>query len=405
MGNLASSMKAGEWRELPTTGLTRNFLETYGFNAANHSILQYGAKAAWDPNSEQFLFMGSPHDNPYKFVIYSAQDNRWREGPLPLSCLETGHMSTGCSVHSYYYCSMDVVNGRFFYWIKNKIYQYTVAVNKWGPWSVESPNNLNYGGLAYFPEVNQFVVVSGWQGHYKYDWQSRNWISLSHSGLNTQSNYHMFAQYNPVHKLVLFGGGNYSSNVLKMTPDGQITQCQNSPVNIRGCPTTFTIDPVTGDGLLLDRGSFWKFDVPADRWSSLPSPSSLFQGLSSNDCGLGIVAAPVSTYGVVMYLAFSPAKAYLYKHSESSATPAEKSYEKLGFTIGAFPNPCRDRIAVTLSRPGMISIFDASGRMVYHFPENRLAATWHAQGFPAGVYVIRAEMQNLRVEKKIVHYK
>jgi hypothetical protein len=80
LGDLAASMQPGQWRELSTTGLTQSFLETSGDYPSHHNIVSYAAKAQWDPNSKQFLFLGSRHEQ----MAHGAPARKLLQlGPLP----------------------------------------------------------------------------------------------------------------------------------------------------------------------------------------------------------------------------------------------------------------------------------------------------------------------------------
>ena len=69
--------------------------------------------------------------------------------------------------------------------------------------------------------------------------------------------YQNFAEYNPVHKVMIFGGGNGSRDLYKMDNAGTITKMMNAPIDLG---TTWgsitTIDPMSGDFLIFGIGRY-----------------------------------------------------------------------------------------------------------------------------------------------------
>jgi hypothetical protein len=409
LGDLAAGMNAGDWRELTTNGLSRDFLERVTDRSASRSILQYSNKAAWDPNTEKFLFLGSAHDNGFKFIIYEAATNSWREGPLPLSCYDYGFNNEhGCACHSYYFNDFDPITGRFYYWTTDRaVYAYKVAFNSWGPVTSLTATGKPHGGMAYFPDNKSFIVISGWQGNVKYDLTARKWINLSVQTSPISS----FVLYNPVHKLVLWGGGNNSSVVYKIDQTGEITQMKNSPGSIRVCTSIITVDPISGKFLVYYAGgSFYEYDVTKDNYSTLSLPPADLR--TSLTCGAGVVAAPVSNYGVVMFLCQNPAKVFLYKHTEGSL--AEDARINIGKSdIAVYPNPFMSSIRVRVAhrhgrKPSFVKVYDIRGREVADLSQElkkQGSADWKPTGLSAGIYIVNAGLGNRQVRRMLFYRK
>jgi hypothetical protein len=135
----------------------------------------------------------------------------------------------------------------------------------------------------------------------------------------------------------------------------------------------FTVDPVGGEYLVFGRdGSFWAYDVTRDAWTRQPG-SDFFSPTTNADGGIisQVVAAPVSSYGVVMFAKFNYASSnvYLYKHTGSAgvenALPSSKDMD--------LPDPS--------------IVYDIRGRV-----KARLSAgmAWNKAGVPAGIYFIRS---------------
>ena len=76
--------------------------------------------------------------------------------------------------------------------------------------------------------------------------------------------YHNIAEYSPVHKMVLFGGGNGSSDLYKLDAKGKVTTLKKTPIGVGTMQSIVTLDPVSGDFLVFGKnGSFYVYDVAA----------------------------------------------------------------------------------------------------------------------------------------------
>jgi hypothetical protein len=406
LGDLSATMQPGTWKILLTQGgFGTSFLETYtSCNANNHSILQYGNKAAWDPASRQFMFLGSPHGNPSKFVLYSDETNTWREGPLPSSCFNSGHTCGGCNVHSYYLSSIDAARGRFFFSSGSNIYAYNISANSWSSYA---SGQAHYTGLSWFPEQNAIIYCGNGDVLRKYSESSRSWSTV---GNYDMYNIHNVCLYNPVHKCVVFGGGNGYRKLYRMDQNGQVTQLRDAPQEIRVCTSIMTVDPVSGKYLVLYNGNaFYEMDPVADTWTSITAPP--VQVANAIGCGTGLVGTPVSTYGVNMFIAFSPPMVLVYKHTGGSAVAAPAPAAKAGLEVTASPNPFKAAVDITVYDGHIgatrrvaptVSIYDPHGRMVHRADITQNGSyTWNASGLPAGVYILEANAGNATIQKKL----
>jgi hypothetical protein len=403
IGDLAASMKAREWQELNTIGFSRDFLYTDGWRSGSHSIISWSGKALWDSGSNQFFFIGSPHDNPFKFIIYSAETNSWRSTDLPMQCMLQGAISgLGCASHGYYNCAIDPSGdqsqlvppgSKFFYYIKQRVHQYNIQYDKWTYIPGDTPNTEAHGGLSYFPERNTFLYVAGWPGAWQYNAVTRTWSDVPNFNSST---YHCFNYYNPVHKVVLFGGGNSDRSIWKMDASGNVANTGNAPSPIGTNNGHVMLDPVSGDLLLYSGGSsFHAYDVARDSWSSLPAPPSAIQN-SMND----FVAAPVTTYGVIMAITYDPAKVLLYKHSESSKVSASHT-KREGPDIRVRPNPFRISVQInTGQRNAALSIYNLAGQLVFSGAEGKVL--WRAAGMSAGVYILKIKTGKRVISRRLL---
>lgn len=319
LSDLASQMQPGEWAELDT-GLTSEFLRTYptdGSGRGPDSVLQFADSAVWDPTSRQFLFIGAPHYRPYKFIIYNESSNSWRLGPLPPS---------GGLTHGYDHNAIDPATGNIYYRasFNAKFYKFNISQNSWGSLP-DIPGNIGCcGGLKFFPEINGLIFAGGDFGlvHF-FDVSTNQWTNLA-EGLWTSS-YSQFAEYNPVHKVVIFGGGQNGQNAFyKIDASKNITHLKSTPTAINVGSSLITVDPVSGKYLLFGRDNvFYEYDVTTDSWDVINStPPIVTWGYSGNEL-FDTIAAPISTHGVIMFVKtrFDTSRVYLYKHAEGTGTP------------------------------------------------------------------------------------
>jgi len=312
LGVTASSMTAGTWRELQTEGLTPELLQVHnGVYMAN--ILEYQNSGVWDPNSRQVLFVGGPH-NPDtcrgKFIAYSEVENRWRQekDPSPdyIHC-----------THSYDHNTINAEAGELYFRPYNKpeIWKYMISTKKWSKLSDIPQREYNCcGAIEYFPERRGILFVgTSEMAFYKVERDS--WSVPS--GRVKTGPYHSTAEYSPVDKVLIFGGGSGVTSVYRMDTKGQVTRRTDSPYPLdSGGHSIFTADPVSGRFLLFgENGTFYEYDAGKDRWQLLNQRPPFFDAGEHGPVE-GSIAIPIATYGVVMVLTYSPRgpKVFLYRH-------------------------------------------------------------------------------------------
>jgi hypothetical protein len=129
----------------------------------------------------------------------------------------------------------------------------------------------------------------------------------------------VFAIYNPVQRVVLFGGG---SKLYKIDSAGRFTTMRAPPITLGAANAVVSVDPPSGKNIVVSSGSMYQYDSSTDLWEQLAiSFPSAMAGLGSNVEGL--VATSVTTYGVIMYTKYNYANSavYLYKHSPTPPRP------------------------------------------------------------------------------------
>lgn len=303
LGKAAAALKPGSWTELKTEGYNRELL-------GNHDILVYSDRAAWDPRSEQVLFIGQDHlKPPPRFITYSAKSNSWKAQPTPAWAEPLKWF------HAYENNAIDAGKGLFFHHpsASRIVHQYDIAKNTWTTLPEIAGAGTGHGtALEYFPEMKGLVRVLNGTVHF-YNEDKKSWSVLKDK--LTMGPYHNVAIYSPAHKCVILGGGNGSSDLYKLDADGKFTELKKAPVGLGIGQSVLTVDPASGDLLALHKdGKFLAYNPAADTWKELPADNLPFALKGSSH---SIIAAPVSNYGVTLFFT-SAGKGYkvcLYKQA------------------------------------------------------------------------------------------
>jgi hypothetical protein len=315
LGRLAASMPAGTWAELKTSGLTPALLE-FPHRVQTYNILEYQNSGVWDPTSRQVLFIGGPHENQGRFISYDEATNTWRQEPDPGPAYVLYN-------HSYDHNTINPAAGELYFrpFNSREIWVYKIASKTWKKLTEIPQRDYNCcGAIEYFPERDGILFVGTSEIEFYYVGRGR-WTSLS-ATVKTGP-YHATAEYSPVAKVLVFGGGSGVNTVYRMDAQGTIRRLADSPYPLdSGGHSIFTADPVTGHFLLFgEDGTFYDYDSETDRWT-LQSRRPPFFDVGRYGPVSCSIAIPISTYGVVMTLTYSPTepRVFLYKHAERPST-------------------------------------------------------------------------------------
>lgn len=329
--DLAATMKPGTWMELATNNINPTLSNTGG---SSNFIFGYTESINWDPISRKLFYAGMDHNQPehIRFVSYDEATNSWQKltQPAAMAC-PSGSACTPS--HGYDHHAIDPAN-RYYYFRYSYngrvVHRYHIDTQTWT--RLTDNNVLNYnqccGGVDYFPELGGLVWVQGGEfstgngGISHYSYATSNWSRIGASTGYPMGNKDNFAEYNPIHKVLVFGGG--GTRLYKLSAGGVVTALQNAPFVLGIQNSIFTVDPVSGDYLVLNNArQFWKYSVTTDSWSQLAAPPS---GVWNTNSGVhGMVAGPLSTYGVTTVVTCRDSSGtnctmYLYKHGGSPTT-------------------------------------------------------------------------------------
>jgi hypothetical protein len=336
MEDLAAQMQPGTWAELDTNNFfvgEKNIFEPDGPG----NILEYANNAAWDPVSRQLVMLGSAHHGDFypKFVKYSEDTNTWTSPSYPGFVV----------VHAYDHQALDPTTGIYYHRAPgaSTIYQYNTRTSTWsGTLTIPLPSGTFIpccAALEYFPEMGRLIFING-EGNgelYLFNPTTGQWTVRA--PLNVfMGTYHNIAEYLPVHKVLIFGGGNDSPSypgdqsrmLYKMDSAGNITRITDAPVGIGINQSVVTADPVSGNFLVFSsNGSIHEYNPATNMWSLLSGPPHT---LVNRYGDLESVAIPIPNHGVVMVLKADgdQSKVYLYKRPSGVTSSA---------TVGGYPMP------------------------------------------------------------------
>jgi len=324
-------MQPGTFAELtPMNGWNNggilNPLDVSGCMPSDY-ITQYSDKAGWDPINQRILYLGQTHGECYagRFVSYDVGTNSWAELPWPSYICQSGTQSSPCFDHAYDNNAVDPATGDFYYRNYNSLTFLHFHNGSWTKLSQPATQNFQCcSALEFFPEMNRLLFLDGDWGLWAYNPSNGSWAALANTnGANAvaglpnlpMSSTAVFAHYDPVLKIVLFGGG---THLYKLNSSGVITTLKTPPAALGPTNAVVASDPVGGKFIVLAGSAMYQYDASTDTWTQLAiSVPTVLSGLDG--VGDGLVSADIPLYGVIMYIKYDNAssKVYLYKHSPS----------------------------------------------------------------------------------------
>jgi hypothetical protein len=249
-------------------------------------------------------------------VAYSEATNTWQELPREPWMQPTSH--------GYDHSGLNPATGELYHRPFNSrtVYRYRPASGQWTalppiPTSVMDYNNCCVG-MDYFPALGALVYASAGNNNLiAWEEATQRWRPLA--GALGMVSYHHFAEYNPVRRVVVFGGGNDSNDLHKVDGNGQVTTLRPAPFDLGvQWGAVFTVDPAGGEYIVLrQNGQLYGYDVTTDAWRLLANTAPVTTTYYDNPIH-GVVATPVGTHGVVLFVTCNgpgQCRVTLYKHT------------------------------------------------------------------------------------------
>lgn len=337
LGKLAASMKPGEIRELPTKNCNHDLFRMW-YDWEEDDIKKYGSQKMfnvicynndmkWDPVTRQILVLNGGHYSSFKFITYSADTNTWKLMPVPpwmdprradsIVTGKDGRDGNRSWPRSHLYDRLAIAPElRQFAVNFHGLYLYDIDRGTWLDRLLTSAGGKDaHQVIEYFPERKAFIYECNWGRDLRlWDVEKKEERRLGSYPFGI----HGVMEYNPVHKVMLFGAGdvgggekNGGKNLYRIDREGKVTQLKPPPVHINSTPTSkLMCDPVSGEyvvkGVRDDR--VFAFHPLRDEWKEIPK-LRLPEGES-----LGV---SINTYGVMLLLVRTGGRdfrCYLYKH-------------------------------------------------------------------------------------------
>ena len=356
--------------------------------------------------------MGSDHQHATgypRFAVYSETTNTWVEKPRPFwfpSITET-------AMHGYDHSAMNPATGELYhrpFTGKRMVWRYRPWLDAWQT-ATTLPTSLIASdadlscciGVEYFPEAKTLVFVDGDPGKFfSFGTTTGRW-TMHATGL-TMGSYHNFAEYNPVVKVVVGGGGNGSSDIYKLDTLGAVTKMRNAPFGVGTMQSVFTVDPVSGDYLVFNASSqFYAYNVRTDTWTQKSGTVPIFT--SASPVVTSVVATPVSTYGVNVFVSCDGAncEVNVYKNAEASGAESA-SLRAAAPALAAFPNPFSGSTILSAAPGNKLRIYDLHGRCVTDLTAGHSGGrvAWNAESCAPGLYVAALKTGKTVLQEKLI---
>lgn len=325
LSDAAAACAVRTFCQVTMPGLTTALLDSTG----GQTITSFASKAAWNAQTRTFYFLGQGHLTCPKLVSYSDTSNSWTSLSAPFGC--------GGFYHSYQHNTINPILNKLYirHYGASYMDRYDIATSTWSQTASSTSVGIQCCGAAeWFPEMGLVIHVGVENGSFGAIWGynegSNTWTRVGAANTYTMGSYDNAAVYSPIHHVIVFGGGNGSTSLWKLSASGTVTAVTPPPVGINEASpggTIFTVDPASGNFLLINAsGAVRELSFtsdPAGSWTTISGTTAPFVNASPGNGVYGVVATPISNYGVVGFLVCggvsgcsgnSSPTFYIYKH-------------------------------------------------------------------------------------------
>jgi hypothetical protein len=331
LGSLAASMQPGTWAQLTTNNINPTLSNPGG---ASGIIFGYTEYIKWDPVGRRLYYLGGDHAESgtpvMRHVQYDDATNSW-------SILPEQSWFTAFASHGYDHGAIDPAHRYFYFRPPDNLtmYRWNMDTHVWT--QMPANNVIQYNsccvGIDYFPELHGVMWASDESGDNggvtRLNDATGQWDRIGQAAAYPMGDYHNFAEYNPVFKVMVFGGGESGSatrKIWKLDANGRITALKDAPVALGIQNAIFTVDPVSGDYLVFtSTNQFYVYNVVTDTWTLRASGSAVpIWTTNYQDPVHGAVGGSIDTYGVNVFVTCdgtNNCKVNIYKHSAGSGNP------------------------------------------------------------------------------------
>jgi hypothetical protein len=330
---LAGNMAVNEWCQLATVN-NSGLSDVMGDVGEGGYISEYANSAAWDPINEKFHFIGAHHGTTYigRHVVYARATNAWTQSTWPGGC-QSGTASSPCFNHAYDHNTVDPSTGDVYWRHYNDGRNVRRGTGQGTTWSMLPPIPAQQGQcclvMKWFPERGGLVWVEPDWGAFLWTKATNTWTRIADTSQNETSlvdlsgmgvsNTSLTGMYSPTKRVMIVAG---QTSVWKLDAAGAWAQLAAAPVALGTNRTSLAADPVSGDFVIMSNGSTTMRRLNPDgggSWSTISAnvPLALTE---LNGPGDGLVNAPITNYGVIMYVKYTGAstQTWLFKLSPST---------------------------------------------------------------------------------------
>jgi len=349
LGSLAAAMAPGTWAQLTTKNVGAvSLLFTLGPGYDDSSMFWNSKKRVIGHMIVEHSAGSSCPNACYRgLVTYDDETNTWTTGgPRPPQSV---------TYHNYDHVAFDDVNEVLYVRYSNSRQVHRYCYNNTPAWCAGRQNTwsplplaptgftqiagaITYhstmdGGSLLFFTGDAFGVNHGALAQFRES--TGTWTVIGGAGQAfTNGDYHNLAEYSPVKQVAIFGGGNGSNRLWKITANKTITPLTNAPFSITlGAGNRSAIaDPVSGNFIFIfgigpGQGQLWELNPDgAGTWTrldaSLTGAGEICEDFFDTGAGCSgdLHGAAIPTYGVIMYWQITGSTAgrvWLYKHAPS----------------------------------------------------------------------------------------